>query len=145
MITFIDSSPVTLLKLKSHTAPVWGSMTAQHMVEHLSSALTMSIKNTGIANTGTNEETILKHKAHTLSNGFHSGTSVGDGKLKDLKQLDLASAIKQYVVDIQNFSESVSTTTLATSHFYFGPLTNEEWITFHYWHIHHHFKQFNIL
>jgi hypothetical protein len=119
-------------------------MTAQHMIEHLSSALIMSLKNT-IHHAQMSAEVLQKHKAHMLANGFKQGTSMGDGKLKDLKHPDLATAANQFSKNLADFFGAAATTDLATSHFYFGPLKNEEWRIFHYWHIHYHFEQFGII
>ena len=145
VIEFLDSSPKTILKLKSTTLPVWGTMKAQHMVEHLSSAFTMSLKNKQY-NKQINQDVVIKNKINVLANGFKPGINMSDGKVEHLKHPDLLAASNDYSQNLKKFLDAMSSnTSLLTSHFYFGPLTNEEWLVFHYWHVHHHYKQFGLL
>ena len=143
-LVFLTGSSKILLQLAPETLPMWGKMTAQHMVEHLSSAIVMSLKKTTY-NPQLNQEAVLKSKTYMLSHGLKPGNILDDGKLKDLKTPDLDTAINEYSNQLNNFLHAIETSTLATYHIYFGQLNNDEWLTFHYWHTQHHFNQFGLI
>lgn len=143
-LTLLSSSSERLLRLDPATLPVWGKMTAQHMVEHLSTAMDMSLKNTSYTPQW-DEETILKNKAYVLSQGLKRGKILSDEELKELRNPDLPSAISEYSNRLNDFLYAIETAPLSTYHIYFGRLDNSEWLAFHYWHTLHHLSQFSLV
>jgi len=143
-LSFLNSSSEILLRLDKETLPAWGKMTAQHMVEHLSTAMDISLNNTSYTPQW-DEETILKNKAYVLSQGLKRGKILSDEELKELRNPDLPSAINEYSNRLNDFLYAIETGLLSTYHIYFGRLDNSEWLAFHYWHTQHHFSQFGLV
>ncbi len=137
-----------LLTLPADRKPLWGRMTAQHMVEHLALALTLSNGKRNVA-VQTTPDKIEKRLAYLrgperLVRGF-----VPDGPLGELPPLrfgDIAAAteaVKKQLRDMDEwfaeFPESEQ------NHPLFGPLQVDDWMTFHLKHFVHHLTQFGLL
>ena len=147
MFEFIEDS--LLEKLSIDTKPVWGTMTAQHMIEHLVQTLKASNGNSPINDCMNPPEKFPILKKILLSNrplpkGFVN-TIVGEG-LKPLQFENLDSAKNELKKEVNFFfnyfnqhpSEKPNNPT-------FGPLNYEEWIVFHKKHFMHHYTQFGLI
>ncbi|MCP5064206.1 MAG: hypothetical protein GY936_17335 [Ignavibacteriae bacterium] len=138
-----------LNKLSEKTQPLWGEMTPQHMLEHLTKAVQSSNgelifdecmnpkeKYPLLNRILLSSKTLPKHFVNTV---------VGKG-LKPLIYNSLEDAKEKLILEINNFykyfeaqenSKPMNVT--------FGPLGKEEWIVFHNKHFVHHFTQFGLI
>jgi oxepin-CoA hydrolase/3-oxo-5,6-dehydrosuberyl-CoA semialdehyde dehydrogenase len=137
----------SLNKLKNDQTPLWGKMTAQHMVEHLFKTMQASI----------NEITLKiyteERKIPTLKRLFFGdrelpkdfmNPAIGVDLMK-LEFVDLKSAIKELeniFIRYEKFFRENSTT--KTAHPTFGLLNKDEWDIFHKKHFKHHLGQFGL-
>jgi hypothetical protein len=151
MINISDRNGVfeILKDLRKDAVPLFGKMTPQHMIEHLSLALSFSngkspqplMVDERIA------KTIKHHTINTdkeMSVGFKA--PMLDDNLLPLSYPDLTSAIEHLKKELEIFdlyfknnpdSKPVSPV--------IGELDHKEWIVFHNKHFTHHFKQFGLL
>lgn len=137
-----------LNKLKTDTPPVFGRMSAQHMVEHLAWTLTFANGKSPQEFRSTPEK-IAANKQVFLNadRDYPMGTisSVLGDQLPALVYKDLPESIQAL------------STELSTFHLYFaahpesrpihprmGGLGYEDWVLFHNIHFTHHFKQFGL-
>lgn len=140
---------IYLDRLSEETRPLWGEMTAQHMLEHLIKAVQSSNGELIFDECMNPEEKypllnrILLSKK-VLPKHFVN-TVIGKG-LKPLKYKSLEEAKENLILEINNFykyfdieenSKPMNVT--------FGPLGKEEWIVFHNKHFTHHFTQFGLI
>ncbi len=151
MINIQDRPSVfeTLKKLRSDALPVFGKMSPQHMIEHLSFALSFS--NGKLPQTLMVDERIAKTIKHytintdkEMSVGFKA-PMLGDD-LVPLSYPSLEIAIEYLKEELNDFdlyfknnpeSKPISPV--------IGELNYTEWIVFHNKHFTHHFKQFGLL
>ena len=143
----IDLSP--LLKLNESTKPLWGIMSSQHMVEHLSQAVMLSNGRLFNDKCMNPEEKLPVLKRVLMSKialpkGFVN-TVIG-AELKPLKNRSLESAIKELNSELNlidhYFVQNPNARPINPT---FGPLNKEEWLQFHNKHFAHHFSQFGLL
>lgn len=142
-----------LKNLHKETKPVWGIMTAQHMVEHLTMAVKSST-NKIIFNrfiTPEDKTPIAKrflNSSRPLPKLFVNevvSEVIGEG-LIPLANTDLSSAIRELKKEVEYFDEYFTKNPEAKPiNATFGPLNHEEWITFHNKHFTHHLNQFGLL
>lgn len=134
--------------LSCEQTPLWGKMSAQHMVEHL--ALTLQVSNGKLTvecinapeKLATLRKILLSERP--LPKGFINPV-IGEG-LFELKYNSLEEsilALKNEVVDYEKFFEANSSVLLI--HPIFGPSNKSEWDIFHRKHFTHHLKQFGLL
>ena len=136
-------------QLKSNSIPVFGIMTAQHMIEHLSYALMMSNgkRPQKLYFPKEKAERIKAHVIHSnleMPIGFKA-PMLGD-ELPKLVFPDLETAIdklKKEFIAFDTFFEMDKTAILM--HPTMDELNYEEWVKFHNKHFTHHFKQFNLI
>jgi oxepin-CoA hydrolase / 3-oxo-5,6-dehydrosuberyl-CoA semialdehyde dehydrogenase len=138
-----------LEELTSDIKPLWGNMTAQHMVEHLSLAVKSS--NTKIIF----KECMNPPEKFSLLNRIllskrplprdFVNTVIGKG-LKPLRLNNLEMAKAELLTELNEFykyfKENFDAKLLNAT---FGPLNFEEWIVFHNKHFTHHFTQFGLI
>ncbi|MEE9429898.1 MAG: hypothetical protein V3V16_02590 [Melioribacteraceae bacterium] len=148
MKDFLDFAEY-LDKLLSDSKPLWGEMTAQHMVEHLILAVQSSNGKKVFDKCMNSEERypILKRfllSERPLPKGFVN-TIIGEG-LKPLKHKDLNEAKEKLIMELSNFYNYYEDEPSAKPmNVTFGPLEKGEWITFHNKHFTHHFTQFGLM
>ncbi len=139
-----------LNKLQADAQPIFGTMTAQHMVEHLALAVRFSngkmpqqhyyptdkeqrIKAFVI---GTNNELPIGFKAPVLPTET----------LLPLEYAHLADAIANLMSELQDFAAYFIQHPLAQPiNPTMGELNYQEWVIFHQKHFSHHFRQFGLL
>ncbi len=142
--------PVALEQLQQDTAPKWGVMNAQQMLEHLADFFEVSYEKQ-IFPLSVPEEHLPKYKAFLLSEKeFRENTKaptniLGEVPL-DIRQPSFADAKEHLQRTIESFIEWFAADPSGTSvHPAFGPLNFEEWVLLHHKHVRHHFKQFGLM
>lgn len=138
-----------LAKLKSDTAPLFGKMSPQHMIEHL--CLSLTFCNGKLPQVLMVDERISKAiRHHTLNTNEEFKIGFKAPMLPDepiaLIHPDLNSAITQLKKEMQDFDLYFKTNpdkTLMSP--VLGELNYAEWIAFHNKHFTHHFRQFGLL
>ncbi len=153
MADFIEFSPENIAgvigKLNPDTPPVWGTMTAQHMLEHLELVLGLSRGRFAVSIV-TPAEKIEKLKRIALFSDFPLKRDFPapflSAGLQPLIHNDLEEAVKALLTEIEsyfNYWEHNPGSKFA--HPVFGELSIDEWHLFHRKHFTHHFSQFGLL
>lgn len=147
MINLLDLSPLD--KLTETTVPVWGTMSAQHMLEHLCQAVQLSNGNLVINDCMTPNKKLPLLKRILMSDRplpkNFTNTVIGEG-LKPLINKNLESAITELINEISQINNPFESNEDALPvNPTFGPLNKEEWIQFHKKHLLHHFTQFGLI
>ena len=134
--------------LNSEVTPLWGSMTPQHMVEHLTIAVRSS--NGGLE---INEFMTPVDKLPTLKRILMSerplpknfvNTVIGEG-LQKLRNENLDSAKKELFSEIDKYEKYfIQHPEAKPINATFGPLDKSEWDQFHKKHFKHHLEQFGL-
>ena len=142
-----------LNNLSESTKPVWGIMTPQHMVEHLTLAIQSSTGKIVFDRfiTPADKLAIAKrflHSSRPLPKLFVNeviSEVIGEG-LIPLVNSDLSSAIKELKIEVEYFDEYFTRNPEAKPiNATFGPLDHDEWIAFHNKHFTHHLTQFGLI
>lgn len=152
MVDILDRTKLfdILYRLQPESKPIFGSMTPQHMVEHLAFAVCFSNgKEPQQHHYPADKE--QKIKAFVLGTdkampiGFKSPVLPADG-LPNLKHSSLIAAIVNLKTELNDFDNyflryPADTPINPTM----GELNYYEWVRFHNRHFTHHFKQFKLL
>lgn len=136
--------------LRGNTPSLWGSMTAQHMVEHLCDSMFMSMGKFPIpvvVVTAPNRLPVVRRYLlgtapfpHNVANPLLSATP------PPLQQPSLSKACEFLSTSINMFYTFFEANPLAEfPHPIFGILNAAEWEHFHHKHFHHHCEQFALL
>ncbi len=134
-------------KLKNETQPLWGTMNAQRMIEHLSDSLRMS--------SGKDEHQLVtpEDKLDRMMAFLESEKPMAKnievnfaGKDVALRNEELELAIDE-LVDEWLYFEGIfeENKDLKTIHPYYGALNYEHWLMVHKKHFTHHFQQFGLI
>jgi len=148
---FLNTELDTLLpyfgKLTSESKPLWGKMSAQRMVEHLTDTLLIAC--------GKNPQFILipEDKIPGMLRFLETDKPMAKDILvpfalpdTPLRNETLELAVKEYLDIYLQFKELYeSTPGLTQIHPYYGPLNHTQWTRLHSKHITHHFTQFQLL
>lgn len=134
--------------LSVDVSPLWGIMTAHHMVEHLSA--TMRISNGKLyLPLRIKEEQIPARLAFLYSDApFEKNLrfAPNEPELLPLRTSDMAAAIALLRKMIDVFEEHHHNNPADKPiHPLFGPLNRSQWIQFHHRHFNHHYAQFNLI
>lgn len=136
-----------LSKLEQNTKPIWGEMSAQRMVEHLTDALSLARGEITLPLEFPSDKTekvqgFLKSE-HPLPVNFEAGFAP---KSAPIRNADLSAAIEEFQESWKNyesfFAPNPEKTTL---HPNFGELNFELWQTLNSKHLTHHCKQFRLI
>lgn len=138
----------TLGQLQADTTPLWGTMTPQHMVEHLRYAVQLSNGKVSFPLV-TPPEKVERAKARMLAAegwqppaNFKAAFMDAEG-LMPLQFDGMAAAIEGLMAEIDDFYQYYRDNPDACPvHPYFGALNQQEWEINHGRHFHHHFRQF---
>jgi len=136
-------------ELTHDSKPLWGNMTAQHMIEHLISAVQSSNTKIVFEDCMNPPEKFPLLKRFLLSNRSMPkdfvNTVIGKG-LKLLRNSSLEKAKSELLNEPDDFykyfKEHSEAKLLNPT---FGPLNYEEWIAFHNKHFTHHLTQFGLI
>ncbi|MDN5203589.1 hypothetical protein QQ008_19530 [Fulvivirgaceae bacterium BMA10] len=149
-VNVLDTSGIrnTLNKLDIETKAKWGSLTSQHMVEHLSS--TMKYSNGKIKHKlYVPEKDLEKYRSFLFQDTAFPKFFKSPVFEKDLPRLNnetISEAVDELLHEIKVFKEHFSNR-LETKemHPIFGELNFNEWVIYHNKHFHHHFNQFELI
>jgi hypothetical protein len=148
---FITTELETILshlnKLTADQSPLWGNMSAQRMVEHLTDTLRIA--------TGKNpqdllvpEEKIDKMVAFLESDkpmALNIEVPFATPEMK-LRNEEIELAIDELVDEWLQFEELYENNPNHTEiHPYYGPLNGQQWMRLNAKHLTHHFKQFGLI
>jgi len=145
----LETVIIHLDQLTPEMQPLWGSMSAQRMVEHLTETLQIA--------TGKNPQPLLipedriermlaflesdKPMSRDISVPF--ATPEMNTQLRN-EELELA--VDEFVEEWLEFEELFgSDENLTQVHPYYGPLNYDQWLRLHQKHLTHHFEQFGLL
>jgi hypothetical protein len=149
-ITFPDDVPSLLEKLGPDTAPLWGQMTAQHMVEHL--VLLTKFSNGSLeAKTYTDPDIWLQRKLWLMSDepfarNIKIGPQEGQEGPGPLRWGSLDEARDKLLTEMERYTAFwADDPAVQPPHPAFGPLDRDEWQQFHRKHFTHHFVQFGLV
>jgi hydroxymethylglutaryl-CoA reductase len=143
LVTMLDA----LDRLTISKKPVWGKMTAQEMVEHLSDLLIIS-RGVKKFTLNENDETIARRQQFLYSDK-EMARNIAIPFRKDIIELrhnELALSIDEFTIEWLNFIEYYEENPGATeTHPYYGALDFEKWMKLHVKHFKHHFQQFELI
>lgn len=147
--SFIKTTfPEWISDLSADTAPLWGKMNVQQMVEHVTGFFKVSTDQLHFPLV-TPEEHLPKFKEFLLSDKqFRENTKapVLPEEPLPIREADLNAAKTSMKKAIENFFAFYELhTDKKIPHPVFGPLNFEEWILLHYKHVTHHARQFGLL
>ncbi len=149
--SFLQSTSDLLLQLKADQVPVFGRMSAQHMVEHL--VLLFKVSRGRIkAPLSVPEEQLEKRRAWLMSDkqmrpGAKMPGTGDETPLPPLRFESLSAAQKEYEKELATFYsyyEAEENKDSKEMHPMFGLLNLAEWEQFHQKHIKHHLRQFEL-
>lgn len=150
-MSFIETDLSTFLEvfknLDASTKPLWGNMSAQRMVEHLTDGINMS---RGI---GDHQLTVPAEKAEQLKQFLHTDKPMAQNiqvpfalPNTALRNADLDDAIDEFTITWVDYEEEQELEPEKQAiHPFYGNLTREEWLKVHAKHFKHHFKQFGLM
>ena len=142
----LESMLAKLNSLSADSKPLWGNMSAQRMVEHLSDMLYMSI--------GKGDYTLLidAEKIPSMQRFLESDKPMAKNievpfanKEESLRNEELELAIDEFIDAFLGFEDFYDEKPEATSlHPFYGDLNYHLWKRLHTKHFAHHFEQFSI-
>ena len=148
---FLHTELETLLpyfdKLTAETKPLWGSMSAQRMVEHLTDTLLIAC--------GENPQSLLidEEKLPSMLRFLESDKPMAKeiqvpfaSADMPLRHEEIELAIDEYIDVYLTFEELYENNPELTNvHPYYGSLNYAQWKRLHAKHLTHHFQQFGLL
>lgn len=148
---FIENDLTEILKkldkLKEDTQPIWGTMSAQRMVEHLMDTMCIAV--------GENPQTLIipKEKLPGMLRFLDSDKEMMKNvevpfahKDTPLRNEELALAIDEFIEGYLSFLEYYEQNPNQTqTHAFYGPLNFDQWCKLNRKHLTHHFKQFGLM
>lgn len=134
--------------LRNDTKPIFGKMTAQHMVEHLIVTLKLSVGKIKYPSFTPSERALIA-KQNLLFTELEMGMGMtppnDTGELYPLKYPNLGKAKKALLQAWDEYISFYENNDKASEvHPRFGFLGKDEWNRFHFKHFMHHFKQFGV-
>lgn len=148
---FIATDLETLLpyfdKLKPDTLPLWGSMTAQRMIEHLTDTLRIATGETSFPMEVPEDRLERMVAFLDTDKPMTRGLKVSFApENAPLRHEEIELAIDEYV-EVWLDMETMYTVNpeLRNPHPYYGPLTFQQWKLLHSKHLTHHFMQFGLI
>lgn len=147
MLIIIDEIEKALQQLAIDAKPLWGKMSAHHMVEHLKLAMSISSGEKEVE-IYVEDRLIPVQKRFLLSNKplpkLFINPAIGEDLLP-LEYKDIDSAKAALMSEINKYeSFFVANPDATPAHPVFGKLNKQEWDLFHKKHFEHHFSQFGI-
>jgi len=145
---FKEEAPQLLDQLKADAQPVWGLMTAQHMVEHLIVTYKMAIGRIKIPMV-ISEDKVERNRAYLIQDSpmrRSVPSPTGKNELQPLRSASLSEAIEKLKAEIQKFDEFIAANPDHKAiHPYGGELNAGQWLLFNRKHMKHHFIQFGLI
>ncbi len=147
----VIQSPKVVIDLEPSQKPLWGNMTAQQMVEHLSLRFAYASKKIKGAPFMTSERMAF-YKAKffnghlPIRKNFTAKGLIPVEQGANYRYKDLKEAISIYKKSVEEFAHYFKINPIAlTYHPFFGYLSFDEWLFYHELHIKHHFYQFGLI
>jgi hypothetical protein len=136
----------TVSTLDASQKPLWGAMSAQRMIEHLTESVQVSSGKIEL------EQITPDDKLDRMISFLESDKPMAKnievsfaGKDVPLRHEEIELAIDELVEEWIDFEELyASEASLKIPHPYYGPLTFEQWLRLHSKHFTHHFEQFGL-
>ncbi|MEX1192539.1 MAG: DUF1569 domain-containing protein [Brumimicrobium sp.] len=147
---FIESNLEAILpvldRLTEDKNPLWGSMNAQEMVEHLTDTLK-------IASGETKQKLLIPEEKITSMQGFLETDKEMARNLevpfapkeRQLRNESLEDAIDEFVEQWITFEDHFSDAKTTELHPFYGDLNFKQWNQLNSKHLTHHFKQFGLI
>jgi hypothetical protein len=138
-----------LEKLTPADKPLWGNLTPQHMVEHLTWAIEGAMEH-WTTSVVTPTDKLPQFRRFLTSNmsmrhHFQHPAMPQEGGLPKLNTPSLEAAVEEFWRRWGDFSAYFAANPgKVTNHVVFGPLNEEEWRLIHFKHVVHHLSQFGI-
>jgi len=131
--------------LSPDAKPLWGSMSAQRMIEHLSDSLRIASGKDHFP-LEVPEEKVDKMKAFLRSDKPMARNIEVPFAIKDtlLRHEEIELAIDEFLLEWIDFEEHFADENQTEIHPYYGPLNFDEWCLLNQKHLTHHFEQFAI-
>ncbi len=134
-------------KLDANKKALWGKMSAQQMVEHLTEMIQMSVGK------GDFKQITPDDKLESMLRFLDSDKPMAKGievefasKNPELKHEELELAIDDFIDNWLSFEEYYEEYPTNTNlHPYYGKLNEENWRKLHSKHFTHHFQQFGLI
>jgi hypothetical protein len=145
---FKNEAPRALDQLTTDTKPLWGVMTAQHMVEHLIVTYKMAIGRIKIPLVIDPEKAERNKPYLTADSPMRRSvpSPTGNNELQPLRAASLEEAVEKLKLEIQKFAEFIEANPDHKAvHPYGGELDADEWLLFNRKHMKHHFIQFGLI
>ena len=137
---------IGLNKLTPSQQPVWGEMSSQRMVEHLSEMLRMA-QGTTLFTLSIPEDKVAKMQEFLYSDKEMAKNIAVDIAPADreLRNDELELAIDEFTEEWINFIDFFEANPgVKTMHPFYGYLDFDLWMLMHKKHFYHHFKQFQL-
>jgi hypothetical protein len=134
-------------KLTPETKAIWGTMSSQRMVEHLSDVLRIATQQVKIEPVVTDPEKIAKMQAW-LETDKEMAQNIVVGHAKkdtDLRNEELELAVDEFVDELLHFEEFFEKPNVTSSHPFYGDMNYNQWKLMNKKHFTHHFKQFGLI
>lgn len=133
--------------LSAEKEPLWGEMSAQRMVEHLTDTMRLAI-GIGDPELEIPEEKVGKAKGfliseHPMPQNFKASFAKENTALRNDNIQDAISEFKKAWMDFNKFYEENPKDSVL--HPNFGMLNHDEWLRLHSKHVTHHLKQFDLI
>jgi hypothetical protein len=140
--------PTLLDDLTADTQALWGAMTAQHMLEHVSGLFYIALGKRAIP-LMVKEEQLEKAQEWLMSDKEFRPGILAPGVPQKPGPLRFASfdeAKAKFAQTLQAFNDHFQQNpTAVANHPVFGKLNKSQWEQFHYKHTQHHFMQFGLI
>ena len=136
-----------LKNLKKDQKPLWGNMSAHHMVEHLTDAIALSLDDTH-TKLELPEKYINKAQSflltdQTLPKNFKAKFVIDNATLRNAS---IEEAVNELTLKLKQFEEHYSNNPgLVKLHPSFGKLNYDQWCLLNSKHLTHHFEQFELI
>lgn len=139
---------IKLNNLTESATPIFGIMSPQHMVEHLTITVKLSSGRIKVQEFEPSEKQLV-YKETLLNTPIEFPRGINapglPGSLLDLRNDSLANSIDQLLESLDYYNNFfLENPDSKTTHPRFGKLTHDEWEKFHAKHFKHHFSQFKI-
>jgi len=134
-------------KLSADSKPLWGNMSAQRMIEHLTDTIKIASGKTKLA-LEIPEDRIEKMQGFLYSDKpMARNIDVSFAKKEvPLRNEEIELAIDEFLLEWIDFEEHFAEDANRTElHPYYGNLNYDQWCRLHAKHLTHHFEQFGLI
>lgn len=146
---FLENEVPSLLDdLEADTQPIWGVMTAQHMLEHVSGLFYIALGKREVP-LMIPKENLEKSREWLMSDKEFRPGLAAPGMPKEAGPLRFASfeeAKEKFIKTLHAFVDHYKAdSTAEANHPVFGMINRTQWEQFHYKHTEHHLMQFGLI